>query len=104
MIKQSTSHIHLKAKEQIIINNDVPFQFKRFEVSSVETDTNYPVKSWNSAISGWQMTSIKNGSETLRMEIGDNGNWFIHAKNPNNTAVTVDVMFVSKFLSTRFNW
>ncbi len=103
-INSPTGNIHLKTNEQVIINNDVPFQFKRFEVSSVETDTNYPVKSWNSAISGWQMTSIKNGSETLRMEIGDNGNWFIHAKNPNNKAVTVDVMFVSKVLSTRFNW
>lgn len=112
-IDNPKGNIHLKTENQVIINNQVPFQFKRLELTDEFTDTEYPSKEWNAAIVGWEMLDMDfesgTGSEILRMEKGENGNWQVHSKRKVGDAfdiqlVTVDVMFVSKMISTSYNW
>jgi hypothetical protein len=112
-IDNPKGNIHLKTENQVIINNQVPFQFKRLELTDEFTDTQYPSKEWNAAIVGWEMLDIDfesgSGSEVLRMEKGENGNWHVHSQRKvgdefDIQLVTVDVMFVSKMISTSYNW
>ena len=112
-IDNPAGNIHLKTDNQVIINSEVPFQFKRIELTDEYTDTQYKAKKWNSAIVGWEMLDIDfengTGSEVLRMEIGKNGNWHVHSQRIiggefDIQSVTVDVMFVSKMMSTSYNW
>ena len=112
-INNPSGNIHLKTDNQVIINNQVPFQFKRLELTDEFTDTQYPSKEWNAAIVGWQMLDMDfesgTGSEVLRMEKGENGNWQVHSKRKVGDvfeiqSVTVDLMFVSKMISTSYHW
>jgi FlaG/FlaF family flagellin (archaellin) len=112
-IDNPSGNINLKTNDQILLNSEVPFQFKRFHIMRTMTNTDYLSKDWNAAIVGWHIEEIDfapgKGSETLRMVIGDNGSWHIHSERKidgayDELSVTVDVMFVTKRMSTLVNW
>ena len=111
-IENEAGDIHLKAKGNIKINDAIPFQFKRFEVHGEFTSTNYSARDWNAGIVGLGTSIVdfqdEQGADIFRMEIGDDGNWEIRIfrdfSSTDGQNGSIDVMFVSKKLSTRIDW
>lgn len=114
-IDNPVGNIQLKTNDQVIINHEVPFQFARFAIHQAFTPTHYSVADWNAAITGWQIdkplpqNKPRKGSETLRMERNPNGKWQIRAvrtyeEGDQPMQGSVDVMFVSKHISTKFDY
>ena len=111
-IENDEGDIDLKANKNIKIDGSIPFQFKRFEVSSQLTSTEYSARDWNAGIVGLGTNIVdfqdEQGADIFRMEIGDDGNWEIRIfrdfSSTDGQNGSIDVMFVSKKLSTRINW
>ncbi len=111
-IENEAGDINLKAKGNIKIEDTIPFQFKRFEVHSEFTSTSYSARDWNAGIVGLGTSIVdfqdEQGTDIFRMEIGDDGNWEIRIfrdfSSTDGQNGSIDVMFVSKKLSTRIDW
>ena len=111
-IENDAGDINLKPKGNIKIDNAIPFQFKRFEVRNEFTSTGYSARDWNAGIVGLGVNIVdfqdEQGADIFRMEIGDDGNWEIRIfrdfSSTDGHNGSIDVMFVSKKMSTRIDW
>lgn len=111
-IENEEGGINLITKENIKIDGNVPFHFKRFEVNGQLTSTDYSARDWNAGIVGLGTSIVdfqdEQGADIFRMEIGDDGNWEIRIfrdfSSTDGQNGSIDVMFVSKKLSTRIDW
>jgi hypothetical protein len=111
-IENKEGNINFSTKENITVDNDIPFQFKRFKIYEERTPTNYSARDWNAGIVGLGTDIVdfqdRQGADIFRMEISDDGNWEIRIfrdfSSTDGQNGSIDVMFVSRKLSTRIDW
>lgn len=98
-------NFNFNTSEQLLINRQVPIHFKRLTLSDTALLTDFKASEWNGAIVGWAWPGAANGGtpHLLQLTQHASGYWQVNG-TPEHRGGTVDLMFVSKHLSTAFDW
>lgn len=98
-------NVNVNTDQQVLINRQVPIQFKRIQLTDTATVTDYPADEWNGAIVGWEWPEAVNADipHLLRLTRHADGHWQVNCTEAQRNG-TVDLMFVSKHFSTAFDW
>lgn len=98
-------NFNFQTEQQVLINRQVPIQFKRMVLTDTATVTDYPANEWNGAIVGWEWPGTANAAapHLLHITRHPGGHWQVECTDAQRGG-TVDLLFVSKHLSTAFDW